>query len=165
MSNYQLPDLKYDYSALEPIITAQMLEIHHDKHHRAYVTKLNESLEKYDEAITGFKDGVTVGTYRSPTPYELGHLYYKQQQYEKALQSLKRMQLTYQDYRDFPLRPLQYPKSFYLLGKIYEKMNNTSLAIENYKRFLDLWKNADSGIEEVEDAKNSLALLKGIPLQ
>ncbi|NGX63480.1 MAG: Superoxide dismutase [Mn] 1 [Candidatus Anoxychlamydiales bacterium] len=50
MSNYQLPDLEYDYNALEPVITAEMLEIHHDKHHRAYVNKLNEALEKYHEA-------------------------------------------------------------------------------------------------------------------
>ncbi len=50
MSNYQLPDLKYDYGDLEPIITAEMLEIHHNKHHRAYVIKLNEALEKYHEA-------------------------------------------------------------------------------------------------------------------
>ncbi len=50
MSNYQLPDLKYDYDALEPIITKEMLEIHHDKHHRAYVNNLNVALEKYHEA-------------------------------------------------------------------------------------------------------------------
>ena len=50
MSNYQLPELKYDYSALEPIITAEMLELHYDKHHRGYVKNLNEALEKYHEA-------------------------------------------------------------------------------------------------------------------
>ncbi|NGX28268.1 MAG: Superoxide dismutase [Mn] 2 [Candidatus Anoxychlamydiales bacterium] len=50
MSNYQLPDLDYDYGDLEPVMTAQMLEIHHDKHHRAYVNNLNAALEKYHEA-------------------------------------------------------------------------------------------------------------------
>lgn len=38
---YQLPDLPYDYSALEPHISARTLEFHHDKHHAAYVTKCN----------------------------------------------------------------------------------------------------------------------------
>jgi len=50
MSNYQLPKLQYDYDSLEPVITKEMLEIHHDKHHRAYVNNLNEVLKKYHEA-------------------------------------------------------------------------------------------------------------------
>ena len=41
---YVLPDLPYDYSALEPYIPAQILELHHDKHHAAYVKALNETL-------------------------------------------------------------------------------------------------------------------------
>ncbi len=49
-TSYQLPDLPYDYNALEPVLTAEMMQIHHDKHHKAYVTKLNEALEKYHEA-------------------------------------------------------------------------------------------------------------------
>ena len=44
MKNYQLPELDYAYSALEPIITKEMLEIHHDKHHRSYVDNLNKTL-------------------------------------------------------------------------------------------------------------------------
>ncbi|PIS01468.1 MAG: superoxide dismutase [Chlamydiae bacterium CG10_big_fil_rev_8_21_14_0_10_35_9] len=49
-TNYQLPDLPYDYSALEPVISAEIMELHHDKHHKGYVNKLNEALEKYHEA-------------------------------------------------------------------------------------------------------------------
>jgi len=44
-----LPDLPYDYNALEPYLDAKTMEIHHDKHHRAYVDKLNAALEKYPE--------------------------------------------------------------------------------------------------------------------
>jgi Fe-Mn family superoxide dismutase len=50
MSNYQLPDLGYDFNELEPVMTAEMLEIHYMKHHKNYVNKLNEALEKYHEA-------------------------------------------------------------------------------------------------------------------
>ncbi len=43
---YELPPLGYAYSALEPNIDARTMEIHHTKHHQAYITKLNEALEK-----------------------------------------------------------------------------------------------------------------------
>jgi len=47
---YELPDLPYDYSALEPHISAQIMELHHDKHHAAYVKGANTALEKMAEA-------------------------------------------------------------------------------------------------------------------
>src|SRR4051812_36177887 len=46
MKPYELPDLPYDYSALEPHYSARVLELHHDKHHAAYVKGLNTALEK-----------------------------------------------------------------------------------------------------------------------
>jgi Fe-Mn family superoxide dismutase len=42
---YSVPPLPYDFDALEPHIDAQTMEIHHDKHHAAYVTNLNAALE------------------------------------------------------------------------------------------------------------------------
>lgn len=42
---YQLPDLQYAFNALEPHIDATTMEIHHDRHHNAYVTNLNKALE------------------------------------------------------------------------------------------------------------------------
>ncbi|MBT9393507.1 superoxide dismutase [Hymenobacter sp. NST-14] len=41
---FELPQLPYDYSALEPHIDAQTMEIHHSKHHQAYVTNLNNAI-------------------------------------------------------------------------------------------------------------------------
>jgi superoxide dismutase, Fe-Mn family len=46
---HQLPPLPYSFDALEPHIDAKTMEIHHDKHHATYVTKLNEALEKAPE--------------------------------------------------------------------------------------------------------------------
>jgi Fe-Mn family superoxide dismutase len=46
MAEYTLPDLPYDYAALEPHYSAQILELHHDKHHAAYVKGANTALEK-----------------------------------------------------------------------------------------------------------------------
>ena len=42
---FELPPLKYAFNALEPVIDAMTMEIHHDKHHGAYVTNLNKALE------------------------------------------------------------------------------------------------------------------------
>ena len=47
--SYSLPDLHYAYDALEPFIDAQTMEIHHQKHHNAYITKLNGALESSSE--------------------------------------------------------------------------------------------------------------------
>lgn len=47
---YKLPDLSYDYSALEPHISAKIMELHHSKHHQAYVTGANTALEAMAEA-------------------------------------------------------------------------------------------------------------------
>ena len=50
MQRYVLPDLDYDYGALEPHISGQIMQLHHDKHHAAYVKKANETLDQLDEA-------------------------------------------------------------------------------------------------------------------
>ncbi len=46
---YELPKLAYAYDALEPYIDARTMEIHHTKHHQAYITNLNGALEKHPE--------------------------------------------------------------------------------------------------------------------
>ena len=50
ITTFELPELPYDYSALEPVISGQIMELHYTKHHKGYVTNLNAALEKYAEA-------------------------------------------------------------------------------------------------------------------
>ena len=50
---FTLPDLPYPFDALEPTIDARTMEIHHDKHHKAYVDNLNAALEKHPEFDAG----------------------------------------------------------------------------------------------------------------
>jgi Fe-Mn family superoxide dismutase len=50
MPVYSLPELPYDVAALEPHYSAEILELHHDKHHKAYVDGANTTLEKLDQA-------------------------------------------------------------------------------------------------------------------
>ncbi|MCH1883137.1 superoxide dismutase [Agrococcus sp. ARC_14] len=53
MAVYTLPDLPYDYASLEPHISAKIMELHHDKHHKAYVDGANTALEKLQAARDG----------------------------------------------------------------------------------------------------------------
>ena len=46
MTTYVLPELGYDYAALEPHVSAKIMELHHSKHHAAYVKGANDTLEK-----------------------------------------------------------------------------------------------------------------------
>ena len=50
LTTQSLPDLPYDYSALEPVISAEIMKLHHSKHHNTYITTLNQSYEKYADA-------------------------------------------------------------------------------------------------------------------
>ena len=50
MAAYTLPDLPYDYAALEPHISGKIMQLHHDKHHQAYVTGANAALDALGEA-------------------------------------------------------------------------------------------------------------------
>ncbi len=53
---HTLPDLKYSFDALEPHIDAMTMEIHHDRHHNAYVTNLNKAIEGTDAENMSLED-------------------------------------------------------------------------------------------------------------
>ncbi len=56
---FELPDLPYDYEALAPYMSAKTLHLHHDKHHQAYVTNLNNLIEGTEYAGKSLEDIVT----------------------------------------------------------------------------------------------------------
>ncbi|VDP17373.1 unnamed protein product [Onchocerca flexuosa] len=58
-----LPDLPYDYGALEPVLSAEIMQVHHGKHHAAYVNALNQAEEKVKEALAkGDTQAAVAGT-------------------------------------------------------------------------------------------------------
>lgn len=65
MADYALPDLPYDYSALAPHIAPEIMELHHSKHHQAYVTGLNATLEQLAEARSTDAFGAVGGLEKS----------------------------------------------------------------------------------------------------
>uniref|UniRef100_A0A0R3RW86 superoxide dismutase n=1 Tax=Elaeophora elaphi TaxID=1147741 RepID=A0A0R3RW86_9BILA len=60
---HTLPDLPYDYGALEPVVSAEIMQVHHGKHHAAYVNALNLAEEKVKEALAkGNMQAAVAGT-------------------------------------------------------------------------------------------------------
>jgi Fe-Mn family superoxide dismutase len=72
--SYTLPDLPYDFSALEPYYSAEALELHHDKHHAAYVTGANATLEKLADARAKGEFGAIVGLEKTMAFNVSGHV-------------------------------------------------------------------------------------------
>ncbi len=74
MADYSLPDLPYDYAALEPHYSGQILELHHDKHHAAYVSGANTTLEKLADAREKEDFGAIVGLEKTLAFNVSGHV-------------------------------------------------------------------------------------------
>ncbi len=121
------------------------------KNYSSAIESLNKALELYPyhqgRFLTYFLDSLALAYFES------GELDKAQQQYERITQ------LTWPRYYLADI----YVKSFYMLGRIFEQKAYKGKAIENYEKFLELWKNADSGIAEVEDTRKRLEALKKSP--
>ncbi|MFJ4677264.1 MULTISPECIES: superoxide dismutase [unclassified Kitasatospora] len=74
MGAYTLPDLPYDYSALERAMSAEILELHHSKHHQAYVNGANSTLEQLAEARDKDQLGGLVGLQKTLAFNLSGHV-------------------------------------------------------------------------------------------
>ena len=117
--------------------------------------------ENYPEAIDYLEQAKALmpdenrytGFYLEP----LAHAYYKEGRLDEAQEVCDRIsgftegKLNYGDI---------WPRSYYMLGKILEQKGEKERAIQNYDRFLELWKDADPGLPEVEDARERLADLQ-----
>jgi serine/threonine protein kinase len=91
--------------------------------------------------------------------YHLAECQIQTGKFDEAILSLKELQKVY--YNTAGFRAVYYPKSYYLLAKIYEKTGDVDLAIRNYQKFLEIWKDADNDLTELIDAQTRYAKLKG----
>ena len=71
MSIYTLPELPYDYAALEPHISARIMELHHSKHHQAYVAGANAAIEQLASARES-GNYAAIGTFEKNLAFHLG---------------------------------------------------------------------------------------------
>ena len=74
MPTYTLPELSYDFGALEPHLSGRILELHHDKHHGAYVKGANAALERLEEARAKVDLGALPGLERPLAFNVSGHV-------------------------------------------------------------------------------------------
>jgi tetratricopeptide (TPR) repeat protein len=90
--------------------------------------------------------------------YMLARAYLESGKLDKAVTLLEKMLSKYGEGRASSV--IWAVKAYYLLGLAYERSGWTEKAIEKYQEFLEIWKNADPGIPEIEDANQRLARLK-----
>lgn len=100
----------------------------------------------------------------NPTSYSIIAFYYLAKcQFESgdfinAISNIHKLQSIYVNTNGW--RSMLYPKSFYLLGRIYEERGDKGLAIQHYEKLLDIWKDADPDLTDLVDAKQRLRNLK-----
>ncbi len=100
----------------------------------------------------------TIGPYNIPFRRDfLARAYYQSGDLDRAIAEYEKLITFDPDSRE---RRLIHPKYHLELAKLYEEKGLSSKAIEQHERFLELWKDADQGLAEVEDAKKKLASLK-----
>jgi serine/threonine protein kinase/Tfp pilus assembly protein PilF len=121
---------------------------------------LSEAVELLQDALSLLPAQGVASSDQALFIYPLASAYYANRDLDRAREEFTKITLLTlgrEDYGDL------YAKSFYMLGKIYEEQGSTAKAIEHYEKFLDLWKDADPGIAEVEDARKRVAGLKSSP--
>jgi serine/threonine protein kinase/predicted Zn-dependent protease len=132
----------------------------HFFHHLEGMVELNQ--KNFARAIESFKQALSLET-SDPRDKNAGYIeslamaYNSSENVDKAQAEYERIVSSSSGWSYFGD---VYALSYYALGKICEQKGYKGKAIENYEKFLDLWKNADPGMAELEDAKKRLAELK-----
>jgi tetratricopeptide (TPR) repeat protein len=112
----------------------------------------------YEASVAAFEKSLENQT-RVRWRHMLGRAYLESGRLGEAVTELEKVLLRYSDARLLYV-PTEAVKAHYLLGLAYEQSGWNTKAIEQYEEFLDIWKDADPGIAEIEDARQRLVGLK-----
>ena len=145
------------------IIVDQWLNKKMIRYHYLLLGLIELKKENFSASIESFRNALSQMRAQASDPSDhalflepLAYAYYK-------LNDLKKAEKEFKKITSLTMGRLEwgdiYAKSFYMLGKIYEEKSWNGKAIEHYEKFLDLWKDADPGLPEVEDAKLRLTAL------
>jgi tetratricopeptide (TPR) repeat protein len=145
---------------LKQIIEDGMVKKSISLHHHL-VGKIELKKGDYSKAIDLFKEVLPLlaadESFNMILAESLASAYYRAEDLDRARTEYERIisfNLGRFEYGDI------YAKAFYMLGKIHEQLGNSTKAIEHYEKFLSLWKAADPGLPELDDAKKRLAGLR-----
>jgi tetratricopeptide (TPR) repeat protein len=116
---------------------------------------ISRAIEYFEEAISLLSSGPL--THRASYFASLALAHMEAGDLEKARQESERIATLTSGRIAFGYT---YVRSFYMLGKIHEQQGDSAKAIENYEKFLDLCKDADPGIDGVDEARERLAALQ-----
>ena len=185
---YSLPELSYDYSALEPHYSARLLELHHAKHHAGYVTGANAALEKLGGARAE-GDFAAINQLQKSLAFHLsGHVLHSLLwknlspkgggepdgelaaavdeffgSFEGLVGQMSEAALNVQG-SGWGALGWEPQESWFLaryeLGRLYEDRGDTAHATQYYQELIDLWNNGDSDLVILADARRRLLALQ-----
>ena len=112
----------------------------------------------YEASLAAFEKAMEYDDTRFRWRYTLGRAYLESGRLGDAVTTFEKALSRYDENRLFA--PVRAVKAYYLLGLAYEQSGWSKEAIEQYEEFLDIWKDADPGIPEIEDARQRLVHLK-----
>jgi tetratricopeptide (TPR) repeat protein len=160
------PDIPPDqlfvlYSVMEDVDRAAAVQ---EAHPYVQFGKLLDALRAQKrgdraDAIARYEKIAQVPEMRAGALNKLAELHLDAGEPQKALTELRKLQTTY---LGMNLLFVWYPRSFYRMGQAHERAGDPAAALEAYRRFLTLWKDADPDLAELQDAKARVAALGGV---
>lgn len=148
--------IRGDYALAERIAKESELKWWHSFVMALIHCKKGECAEA--ESIIGTNLDHGVGDVYNLILYSLAECQFHSGQLDKAERYLIQLREVFSN--EYGFRAVFYPKSIYLLAKIYEKQGDKKRTIENYDKFLDMWKDADEDLPDLIDTKKRLSTLK-----